>query len=464
MGIVYEARDPALSRTVALKTILPSPSARRETFEERFFSEARIAARLSHPGIVVVHDVGRDPESGVLYIALEHLAGAHARRGGRGRAARLARGLSGWAPRWRAPSLTPIARGCAPGHEAGQRDAAALGRDEDPGLRDRPDRDGAFPADEPRRVHGHAALRGARAGHHRRDGRAHRRLLPGLDRLHAPDRPARVRGREDPGHRPPRGALRPAAALAGGGRDPGLRGPGGRARHGQGLGHRYPDAQTLAVDLEAVLAGRAPAQASEEARIAAAETWTPPKPRRAGADWSWWSLPRTRSSRPSPRSWTETASQVATPPPASDTNPPAGVATVVSESEAATPSPASCGESACLRPSPSRRARRRRPAPRRLRGRLRGVETSGLAPRDRARPARPAAGRHGHSRPRRLRGEHLPPGQRRVPPRNRPRSSAPALAPRRPRAGAPPHRFRPSAEGGPPPRVGRWGASSSSRS
>ena len=71
MGIVYEARDPALSRIIALKTILPAPLGEKEPFEERFFSEARIAARLNHPGIVVVHDVGRDSASGTLYIALE---------------------------------------------------------------------------------------------------------------------------------------------------------------------------------------------------------------------------------------------------------------------------------------------------------------------------------------------------------------------------------------------------------
>jgi serine/threonine protein kinase len=78
MGVVYEARDPALGRTIALKTIHPrivgGPDD-REAFEARFFAEARIAAGLSHPGIVVVHDVGRDPESGTLYIALERLKG-----------------------------------------------------------------------------------------------------------------------------------------------------------------------------------------------------------------------------------------------------------------------------------------------------------------------------------------------------------------------------------------------------
>jgi serine/threonine protein kinase len=77
MGVVYEAQDPVLGRTIALKTIHPSVGGKddREAFESRFFTEARVVARLQHPGIVVVHEVGRDAESGILYIALEHLKG-----------------------------------------------------------------------------------------------------------------------------------------------------------------------------------------------------------------------------------------------------------------------------------------------------------------------------------------------------------------------------------------------------
>ncbi|MCG6923914.1 MAG: serine/threonine protein kinase [Acidobacteria bacterium] len=77
-GVVFEARDPALSRTVALKMIDPAnavPAGEREAFTQRFESEARIAGRLSHPNIVVVHDVGQDPETEILYIALERLPG-----------------------------------------------------------------------------------------------------------------------------------------------------------------------------------------------------------------------------------------------------------------------------------------------------------------------------------------------------------------------------------------------------
>jgi serine/threonine protein kinase len=78
MGVVYRALDPALGRTVALKTVsllLAVPDDERAAFEQRFLNEARVAAGLNHPGIVVVHDVGRDAGSASLYIALEYLEG-----------------------------------------------------------------------------------------------------------------------------------------------------------------------------------------------------------------------------------------------------------------------------------------------------------------------------------------------------------------------------------------------------
>jgi serine/threonine-protein kinase len=78
MGVVFRAFDPALGRTIALKSVrlaFTIPEEQREVFEKRFLAEARVAAALSHPGIVVVHDVGRDPESGTLFIALEYLEG-----------------------------------------------------------------------------------------------------------------------------------------------------------------------------------------------------------------------------------------------------------------------------------------------------------------------------------------------------------------------------------------------------
>jgi serine/threonine-protein kinase len=78
MGVVYQAHDPDLLRTVALKTIslafAVSP-AEREEFEKRFLAEARAAAALSHPGIVVVHEVGTDAATRTLFMAIEYLRG-----------------------------------------------------------------------------------------------------------------------------------------------------------------------------------------------------------------------------------------------------------------------------------------------------------------------------------------------------------------------------------------------------
>ena len=78
MGVVYEAFDPVLAPPRGPQDDPPRPpldTAQAHLFEERFLVEARIAARLQHPGIVVVHDVGRDEATGILYIALELLRG-----------------------------------------------------------------------------------------------------------------------------------------------------------------------------------------------------------------------------------------------------------------------------------------------------------------------------------------------------------------------------------------------------
>jgi serine/threonine-protein kinase len=78
MGVVYEAHDPTLGREIALKVIqtaLGATDDERKGYERRFFAEARAAARLTHSGIVVVHDVGRDDATGTLYMALELLRG-----------------------------------------------------------------------------------------------------------------------------------------------------------------------------------------------------------------------------------------------------------------------------------------------------------------------------------------------------------------------------------------------------
>jgi predicted Ser/Thr protein kinase len=76
MGVVYLARDPIIDRMVALKTLRVDLDAEfAEEFRERFVREARAAGRLNHPGIVTVHDVGEDPETGLMYIAMEYVEG-----------------------------------------------------------------------------------------------------------------------------------------------------------------------------------------------------------------------------------------------------------------------------------------------------------------------------------------------------------------------------------------------------
>jgi predicted Ser/Thr protein kinase len=78
MGVVYRAADPALGRTVALKTVhlaWATSDEDRQNFEKRFMAEARTAASLSHPGIVVVHDIGHDAEAKTVFIAMEYLQG-----------------------------------------------------------------------------------------------------------------------------------------------------------------------------------------------------------------------------------------------------------------------------------------------------------------------------------------------------------------------------------------------------
>lgn len=57
MGIVYKARQKSLDRLVAVKILYPR-LAKLPGFVERFFAEARVLARLSHPYIVAAFDVG----------------------------------------------------------------------------------------------------------------------------------------------------------------------------------------------------------------------------------------------------------------------------------------------------------------------------------------------------------------------------------------------------------------------
>jgi predicted Ser/Thr protein kinase len=62
MGVVYKARDPQIGRPVAIKTILSANVSDESMgqFKRRFEVEARSAGKLTHSGIVAVHDIGED--------------------------------------------------------------------------------------------------------------------------------------------------------------------------------------------------------------------------------------------------------------------------------------------------------------------------------------------------------------------------------------------------------------------
>ena len=72
MGIVYQARDPIISRKVALKTITTN-IAGDPNLLQRFYREAQSAGGLQHPNIITIYDMGE--EGGLPYIAMELVEG-----------------------------------------------------------------------------------------------------------------------------------------------------------------------------------------------------------------------------------------------------------------------------------------------------------------------------------------------------------------------------------------------------
>ena len=72
MGVVWLAEDVQLGRRVALKVL--DLTEESSELEARLLREARILARLEHPGIVPVHDVGTLPDGRVFY-AMKYVQG-----------------------------------------------------------------------------------------------------------------------------------------------------------------------------------------------------------------------------------------------------------------------------------------------------------------------------------------------------------------------------------------------------
>lgn len=76
MGAVYAAHDPELDRPVALKVLHADPLGDPAERRSRLAFEAQAMARLAHPNVVAVFDVGVDAPTGQLFVAMEHVSGA----------------------------------------------------------------------------------------------------------------------------------------------------------------------------------------------------------------------------------------------------------------------------------------------------------------------------------------------------------------------------------------------------
>jgi predicted Ser/Thr protein kinase len=107
MGVVYAGHDEALDREVGIK-VLQSSIARSDAARRRFIREAQAMARLSHPHIAHVYEVGE--HDGQVYIAMELVSGQTLRewQSERARGAREILGVH-----------LQAARGLAAAHEAG---------------------------------------------------------------------------------------------------------------------------------------------------------------------------------------------------------------------------------------------------------------------------------------------------------------------------------------------------------
>lgn len=108
MGIVFAAYDPELQRKIALKLLASLPEGCSSTEgQRRLLREAQALAKLAHPNVVAVHDVGTHENR--VWIAMEYVAGQTLRDWARQRPRK-------WSEITRV--LTDAARGVAAAHDA----------------------------------------------------------------------------------------------------------------------------------------------------------------------------------------------------------------------------------------------------------------------------------------------------------------------------------------------------------
>ncbi len=111
MGVVYAAYDPELDRKVALKLLLPPVGAKADSGSAgrtRLLREAQALAKLAHPNVVTVHDVGTHAD--MVWIAMELVAGQTVGSWAQARPRNWTEVLS---------VLTEVTRGVAAAHSVG---------------------------------------------------------------------------------------------------------------------------------------------------------------------------------------------------------------------------------------------------------------------------------------------------------------------------------------------------------
>src|SRR5258706_2149717 len=74
MGVVYTAFDPELDRRIAIKLLRAGTGAGATEGRTRLLREAQALARLSHPNVIAVHDVGTFGDQ--VFVAMEYVEGA----------------------------------------------------------------------------------------------------------------------------------------------------------------------------------------------------------------------------------------------------------------------------------------------------------------------------------------------------------------------------------------------------